>query len=67
MAKSIMDYIFRWLVSKFLDGDAQGPLRSYHRRQVDSAMPRSVSSQIPFVYTATSNVYLVFFKTFSNL
>ncbi|MBI2364694.1 MAG: vitamin B12-dependent ribonucleotide reductase [Deltaproteobacteria bacterium] len=23
MAKSIMDYIFRWLASKFLDGDAQ--------------------------------------------
>jgi len=25
MAKSIMDYIFGWLVSKFLDGDAPGP------------------------------------------
>ena len=23
MAKSIMDYIFRWLATKFLDGDAQ--------------------------------------------
>ena len=23
MAKSIMDYIFRWLASKFLDGEAQ--------------------------------------------
>jgi ribonucleoside-diphosphate reductase alpha chain len=26
MAKSIMDYIFRWLASKFLDGDAQQEL-----------------------------------------
>ena len=34
MAKSIMDYIFRWLASKFLDGDAQqevGVVRSKSR------------------------------------
>src|ERR671918_158948 len=42
MAKSIMDYIFRWLATKFLDGDAQQevgivkhePLEEVHQKKV---------------------------------
>ena len=44
MAKSIMDYIFRWLATKFLDGDAQQevgiikhePVEEVHQRKVVS-------------------------------
>jgi ribonucleoside-diphosphate reductase alpha chain len=44
MAKSIMDYIFRWLASKFLDGDAQreagivkrDPVEEVHQKKVVS-------------------------------
>ena len=44
MAKSIMDYIFRWLATKFLDGDAQQevgivkhePVEEVHQKKVVS-------------------------------
>jgi len=44
MAKSIMDYIFRWLATKFLDGDAQQevgivkhePVQEVHQKKVVS-------------------------------
>jgi len=37
MAKSIMDYIFRWLASKFLDGDAQIEAGIIQREPVEEA------------------------------
>ncbi len=47
MAKSIMDYIFRWLATKFLDGDAQQevgivkqePVEEVHQKKVVAIAP----------------------------
>jgi ribonucleoside-diphosphate reductase alpha chain len=47
MAKSIMDYIFRWLATKFLDGDAQQevgivkqePVEEVHQKKVVAVAP----------------------------
>jgi ribonucleoside-diphosphate reductase alpha chain len=54
MAKSIMDYIFRWLASKFLDGDAQqevGIVRQQAEEPVLETAPNKklipISSQAP--------------------
>jgi len=42
MAKSIMDYIFRWLASKFLDGDAQEEVGVVRQESEESAAPKKV-------------------------
>jgi ribonucleoside-diphosphate reductase alpha chain len=55
MAKSIMDYIFRWLATKFLDGDAQqevGVIRQEPEETVAKETPAgkkviSITSQVP--------------------
>jgi ribonucleoside-diphosphate reductase alpha chain len=55
MAKSIMDYIFRWLATKFLDGDAQqevGVVRQETEETVSKDNPAgkkviSITSQVP--------------------
>ena len=50
MAKSIMDYIFRWLASKFLDGDAQQEVGVVRQESEESAAPKkvlSLSAQTP--------------------
>ena len=50
MAKSIMDYIFRWLASKFLDGDAQQEVGVVRQELEESAAPKkvlSLSAQTP--------------------
>ena len=44
MAKSIMDYIFRWLASKFLDGDAQQEAGIIQRESVEEPQQRKVVS-----------------------
>jgi ribonucleoside-diphosphate reductase alpha chain len=44
MAKSIMDYIFRWLASKFLDGDAQQDAGVIQRDGVEEPQQRKVVS-----------------------
>jgi ribonucleoside-diphosphate reductase alpha chain len=44
MAKSIMDYIFRWLASKFLDGEAQQEVGLVKQDVLDDAHPRKVVS-----------------------
>jgi ribonucleoside-diphosphate reductase alpha chain len=44
MAKSIMDYIFRWLASKFLDGDAQQEVGVVTREPEDDAPAKKVVS-----------------------
>ena len=44
MAKSIMDYIFRWLASKFLDGDAQQDAGIIQRDGVEEPQQRKVVS-----------------------
>ncbi|HEY6996681.1 MAG TPA: vitamin B12-dependent ribonucleotide reductase [Candidatus Binatia bacterium] len=44
MAKSIMDYIFRWLASKFLDGDAQKDAGIIQRDGVEEPQQRKVVS-----------------------
>jgi ribonucleoside-diphosphate reductase alpha chain len=44
MAKSIMDYIFRWLASKFLDGDAQQEIGIVRQESEESAAPKKVLS-----------------------
>src|SRR5262250_340656 len=44
MAKSIMDYIFRWLASKFLDGDAQQEVGVVRQELEESAAPKKVLS-----------------------
>jgi ribonucleoside-diphosphate reductase alpha chain len=44
MAKSIMDYIFRWLASKFLDGDAQQEVGVVRQESEESAAPKKVLS-----------------------
>ncbi|HSQ13930.1 MAG TPA: hypothetical protein VLM90_12965, partial [Candidatus Deferrimicrobium sp.] len=41
MAKSIMDYIFRWLASKFLDGEAQQEVGIVQRQEPTEPMPQS--------------------------
>jgi ribonucleoside-diphosphate reductase alpha chain len=43
MAKSIMDYIFRWLASKFLDGDAQQEV-GIVKQEDDETHPKKVVS-----------------------
>jgi ribonucleoside-diphosphate reductase alpha chain len=55
MAKSIMDYIFRWLATKFLDGDAQqevGVIRQETEETVSKENPAgkkviSITAQVP--------------------
>ena len=44
MAKSIMDYIFRWLASKFLDGEAQQEIGIVRQESDESAAPKKVLS-----------------------
>ncbi len=44
MAKSIMDYIFRWLASKFLDGDAQQEVGLVKHDSPDDLHQRKVVS-----------------------
>ncbi|HSK31673.1 MAG TPA: vitamin B12-dependent ribonucleotide reductase, partial [Candidatus Limnocylindria bacterium] len=44
MAKSIMDYIFRWLASKFLDGDAQQEAGIVKREPVEDVQQKKVVS-----------------------
>ncbi len=41
MAKSIMDYIFRWLASKFLDNEAQQEVGLVQRQEVVEPAPQS--------------------------
>ena len=41
MAKSIMDYIFRWLASKFLDNEAQQEVGLVQRQETVEAAPQS--------------------------
>jgi ribonucleoside-diphosphate reductase alpha chain len=41
MAKSIMDYIFRWLATKFLDGDAQWEIGVVKQETEDKEIPVS--------------------------
>jgi ribonucleoside-diphosphate reductase alpha chain len=55
MAKSIMDYIFRWLASKFLDGEAQQevgivahePVEEVHIKKVVSLAPATPRGGAP--------------------
>jgi ribonucleoside-diphosphate reductase alpha chain len=48
MAKSIMDYIFRWLASKFLDGEAQQEVGIVRQQEFEEpASPRKVVSLPP--------------------
>jgi ribonucleoside-diphosphate reductase alpha chain len=44
MAKSIMDYIFRWLATKFLDGDAQQELGIVKHEPVEEVHQKKVVS-----------------------
>ena len=44
MAKSIMDYIFRWLASKFLDGEAQQEAGIVKRDPVEDVQQKKVVS-----------------------
>ena len=44
MAKSIMDYIFRWLATKFLDGDAQQEVGIIKQQPVEEVHQRKVVS-----------------------
>jgi ribonucleoside-diphosphate reductase alpha chain len=44
MAKSIMDYIFRWLASKFLDGEAQQEAGLVNREPVEEVQQKKVVS-----------------------
>jgi ribonucleoside-diphosphate reductase alpha chain len=44
MAKSIMDYIFRWLASKFLDGDAQQEVGIVKQEPVEEVHHKKVVS-----------------------
>ncbi len=43
MAKSIMDYIFRWLASKFLDGDAQQEVGVVKTEPEDGGVAKNVA------------------------
>jgi ribonucleoside-diphosphate reductase alpha chain len=50
MAKSIMDYIFRWLASKFLDGEAQqevGIIRHDSAEETHQRKVVSLAAQTP--------------------
>jgi ribonucleoside-diphosphate reductase alpha chain len=49
MAKSIMDYIFRWLASKFLDGDAQQEVGVIKREPDDDGPAKKVVPLAPQV------------------
>lgn len=42
MAKSIMDYIFRWLATKFLDGDAQAEVGVIREEPTEAAPSKKV-------------------------
>ena len=42
MAKSIMDYIFRWLASKFLDGEAQQEIGIVRQEPEETVAPKKV-------------------------
>jgi ribonucleoside-diphosphate reductase alpha chain len=44
MAKSIMDYIFRWLATKFLDGDAQQEVGIVKQETGEEAQVKKVAS-----------------------
>jgi ribonucleoside-diphosphate reductase alpha chain len=44
MAKSIMDYIFRWLASKFLDGKAQEEVGIIKRVETEEAAGKKGAS-----------------------
>ena len=46
MAKSIMDYIFRWLATKFLDGDAQQEVGILKPDLPEEAPPKKVVSLV---------------------
>jgi ribonucleoside-diphosphate reductase alpha chain len=45
MAKSIMDYIFRWLATKFLDGDAQQEVGIVKQELEETAAKESAASK----------------------
>ncbi len=47
MAKSIMDYIFRWLASKFLDGKAQQEIGIVNSGQEEDAVSKKVVQLTP--------------------
>ena len=50
MAKSIMDYIFRWLASKFLDGEAQqeaGVIRQDSAEEAHGRKVAAIAAQAP--------------------
>jgi ribonucleoside-diphosphate reductase alpha chain len=50
MAKSIMDYIFRWLATKFLDGEAQrevGVVKARQEEEADKKITLQIASQGP--------------------
>jgi len=47
MAKSIMDYIFRWLASKFLDGDAQQEAGVIKQESIEDSHQKPVISIAP--------------------
>jgi len=50
MAKSIMDYIFRWLASKFLDGEAQqeaGIIKQEASEEAHQKKVVSIAPQVP--------------------
>ena len=47
MAKSIMDYIFRWLASKFLDGKAQQEVGIVNSGQEEDAVSKKVVQLTP--------------------
>ena len=42
MAKSIMDYIFRWLATKFLDGDAQREVGVIREEAAEAGAPKKL-------------------------
>jgi ribonucleoside-diphosphate reductase alpha chain len=44
MAKSIMDYIFRWLATKFLDGDAQQEVGIIRQEPVEEAAQKKAAA-----------------------
>jgi ribonucleoside-diphosphate reductase alpha chain len=65
MAKSIMDYIFRWLASKFLDGDAQqqagivkrDPVEEVHQKKVVSIAAHAPRGGAPVSISAITSLY----------
>jgi ribonucleoside-diphosphate reductase alpha chain len=47
MAKSIMDYIFRWLATKFLDGEAQREVGIVRPEPEEGGGPRKIAAVAP--------------------